>query len=113
MFHAIGQQLYSSGFKKAKSSGMNSALAHKVADAEVNGTTSTSRRFGNAVVKGIASARQKAAESVVNSAIDFIKKWIVGKKPSIQPSVAGPIIVAQKRKLCIDSLIDGSGIVLD
>ena len=50
-----------------------------------------------------------AAESIVNNAIDSTKKWIIGKKQSL----ADPIIVPHKRKLSIDSLIDGSGIVLD
>ena len=91
---------------------MNSALAHKVADAVMNGITSTSRKVGKAVGKGATSAGQKAAESVVNNAIDSTKKWIVGKKRAIQ-TLADPIILPQKRKLNIDSLIDGSGIVLD
>ena len=78
----------------------------------VNGATSTSQKVVKAVVKGATSARKKAAESVVNNAIDSRKKWIVGKQRLIQPSVADPIIVPQKRKLDIASLIDGSGIVL-
>ena len=112
MLDAVGRKLFSSGFKRAISSGVNSALAHKVADAVVNGATSTSQKVGKAVVKGATSAGKKAAESVVNNAIDSTKKWIMGKKRSIQ-SVADPIIVPQKRKLDIDSLTDGSGIVLD
>ena len=80
MFDAIGRQLFSIGFKKAISSGVNSALTHKVVDAVVNGATSTSQKVGQAVGKGATSAGQKAVESVVNNAIDSIKKWIVGKK---------------------------------
>ena len=117
MFDAIGRKLFSSGFKKAISSGVNSAITHKFADAVVNGATSTSQKLGKAVVKGVESAGQKAAESAVNNAIDSTKKWIVGKKRSLPPpsprSVAEPIIVPPKRKLNIDSLINGSGIVLD
>ena len=74
----------------------------------VNGATLTSQEVGKAVVKGATSAGQKAAESGVNNT----RKWIVGRKRSIQ-SLADPIIVPQKRKLDIDSSIDGSGIVLD
>ena len=103
MLDAVGRQLFSSGFK---SSGVKSALAHKVVDAVVNGATSTSQNVGKAVVKDATSAGQKAVESVVNNAIDPTKKWIVGKKRS---SLDDPIIVPQKRKLDIDSLIDGSG----
>ena len=76
MFDATGQQLLSSGFKRAISSGVNSALAHKVADVIVNGATLTSPK----VVKCAMSVRQKAAESVINNAVDSTKKWIVGKK---------------------------------
>ena len=94
--------------KKLRSSGVNSAIGHKVTDAVVNGATSTSQKLGKAVVKVAASARQKAAESVVNSAIDSTKKWFVGRKWSMQPSVAEPIIVPQGRKLDIDSLIERS-----
>ena len=36
MLDAVGRQLFSSGFKKAKGGGANSALAHKVVDAVVN-----------------------------------------------------------------------------
>ena len=109
MLDAVGRQLFSSAFKRAISSCVNSALAHKVVDAVVNGATSTSQKVGKAVVKGATSAWQKAVESVVNNAIDSTKKWMVGKKRSL----ADPIIVPQKGKLDIDSLIDGSGIVLD
>ena len=108
MLDAVGRQLFSIGFKR-NISGVNSALAHKVVDAVVNGATLTSQKVGKAVVKGATSAGQKAVESVVNNTIDSTKKWIDGKKRSL----ADPIIVPQKRKLYIDSLIDCSGIVLD
>ena len=58
----------------------------------MDGATSTSQKVGKAVGKGEMSAGQKAAESVVNHAIDSAKKCILGKKPSIQ-SLADPIIV--------------------
>ena len=102
MLDAVGRQLFSSEFKRAISIGVNSALARKVVDALLNGATSTSQKVGKVVGKGATSAGQKAVESVVNNAIDSTKKWIVGKKRSL----ADPIIVPQKRKLDIDSLID-------
>ena len=40
MFDDIGRKLFSNRFKKIISSGVNSALAHNVADAVVNGATS-------------------------------------------------------------------------
>ena len=92
---AVGRKLFSSGFKRAISSGVNSALAHEVADSVVNGAISTSQKVGKAVGKGETSAGKKAAESVVT------KKWIVGNKRSIH-SQADPIIVPQKRKFDID-----------
>ena len=46
MNDAVGRKLFSSGLKRAISSGMNSAMAHKVADAVVNGATSTSQKVG-------------------------------------------------------------------
>ena len=45
MLDAIGRQLFSSGFKRAISSGVNSSLAHKVVDAVVNGATFNIKRF--------------------------------------------------------------------
>ena len=90
MLDAVGRQLFSSGIRRAISSGVDSALAHKVVDVVVNGVTSTSQKVGKAVVKGATSAGHKAAESVVNNAIDSTKKWIVGKKRS---SLAGSGIV--------------------
>ena len=58
MLDAVGRQLFSSGFKRAISSCVKSALAHKVVDAVVNGTTSTSQKVRKAVVKGATSAGQ-------------------------------------------------------
>ena len=84
MLDAVGRKLFSNGCKIATSSGVNSAIAHRVADAVVNGATSTSQKVGKAVVKDATSTGQKAAESVVNNAIDSTKKWIVGKKRSIK-----------------------------
>ena len=112
---AVSRQLFSSGFKKAISSGVNSTLAHKVVDAVVNGANSTAlQKFGKAVVKGETSAGERAAESIVNNVINSTKKWIVGKKRSSSAAaVADSIIVPQKRKLNNDILLDVSGIVLD
>ena len=68
MFDAIGRKLFSSGFTKVISSGVNSAIAHKVVDVVVNGATSASQKVGKA------SAGQKAVESAVNNAINSTKK---------------------------------------
>ena len=78
---------------------MNSTLAHKVVDAVVDGATSTaSQKFGKAVLKGATSGGEKAAESIVNNAIDSTKKWIVGKKRSSSSAAAAAVadpIIAQ------------------
>ena len=114
MFNAISRKLVSSGFKKAIS---RSELCYSSQSYRCCGEQSyfNNTMVGKAVVKGAVSAWQIAAESAVNNTIDSTKKWFVGRKRSIQPSlsVAEGIIVTQKRKLDIDSLIDGSGIVLD
>ena len=115
MLDAVGRQLFFSGFKRAISDGLNSTPANKVADAVVNGANSTTlQKFGEAVVKCATSAGEKAAENIVNNAIDSTKRGVVGKKRSSPAAAVGdPIILPQKGKLNIDSLIDGSGIVLD
>ena len=80
MLAAVGRQLFSSGFKRAISGGLNSTLVHKVADAVVNGANSTAlQKFGKAVVKGATSAGEKAAERIVSTAIDSSKRGVVGK----------------------------------
>ena len=45
IFGTIARQLFSSGIKKVISSGASSAVAHKVADAVVNGATSASKKI--------------------------------------------------------------------
>ena len=93
MLDAFGRKIFSIGFKRVIISGVNSAIAHKVADAVVNRATSTSQKVGKSVVKGAASARQKAVDSVVNNAIDSPKKWFVGRKRSVKPSVTETMVL--------------------
>ena len=113
MFDAIGRKLFSSGFKKAISSGVNSAIAHICCRCCGEWKYFNITKGWKSCCKRCSVRREKAAESAVNNAIDSTKKWFVGRKRSIQLSVDEPIIVPQYRKLEIDSLIDGSGIVLD
>ena len=115
IFDSITRKMFASGLKKAISTVANSVIAHKVADAVVNGAT---------------SASQKAAESVVNEAVNTVKpiiknslkKLIVGQKrssPAVVPVTTIPTLldesVVKKRKTDIDinSLINGAGIVFD
>ena len=119
MFATIARKLFSSGIKKAISSGASSAMAHKVADAVVNGATSTSKKVADAIVKEAASAAGKASARAVNTAIDSVVKK-VGKKRPAAPVATAPrnlaepcIVVPKRRKIHINSVIDGSGIVYD
>ena len=116
MFDAIAQRLLSSGIKKVISNGTSSAIAHKVADAVVNGaTSSTSKKVVDAIVKEATSAAGKASASAVKTAIDSVVKKVKGIK---RPVAESPIITSQqpsskRKKINIDSLIDGSGIIYD
>ena len=122
MFGEIGRKLFSSGIQKAISSGTSSAIAHKVADAVVNGaTSSTSKKVADAIIKEVVSAAGKASANAVNTAIDSVVNKVKKKKRSYpvvqQPhSEAYSIVVPsplKRKKIDIDSLIDGSGIVYD
>ena len=116
MFDTIARKLFSSGIKKVISNGTSSAIAHKVADAVVNGaTSSTSKKVADAIVKEVTSAAGKASSSVVKSAIDSLVNKVRGAK---RPVAKSPIITHQqpsskRKKINIDSLIDGSGIIYD
>lgn len=121
IFGTIARQLFSSGIKKAISSGARSAVAHKVADVVVNGATSASKQVANAIVREAASAAGKASASAVNTAINSVVNKIKGKKrpapPAVtlieQPYITVPPPVKRQRRVNIDSVIDGSGIVFD
>ena len=118
VFDTIGRKMFSSGLKTAISSSAKSAIAQKIADAVVNGAT---------------SATQKAAETAVNEVINtvtpYVKKSVkklAGKKRPLNlvgqhieakiPKAAKTAvkhIVSKIPQIDINSLIDGSGIVLD
>lgn len=105
MIADIGRKLFSSGIKKALSSGTTSAIAHKVVDAVVNGAASeTSKEVVNAIAKEVISAAGKAS---ANAVFDSIANK---KKRSADTYTAVP---SKRKKNDIDSLIDGSGIVYD
>ena len=122
MFDAIGRKLFSSGLKKVISSATNTAIAHKVANAVVNGASSASQKVAKAVVNGALSAGQKATESAVTSAFDSAKKKLTSKKSMKRASPqdklfefeeAIPLISKKQKILDIDSVINGSGIIRD
>ena len=116
MFDAIAQRLLSSGIKKVISNGTSSAIAHKIADAVVNGaTSSTSKKVADAIVKEATSAAGKASASAVKTAIDSVVNKVKGVKgPAVESSIITYHQPSSKRKkINIDSLIDGSGIIYD
>ena len=116
MLDAITRTLFYSGIKKVINSGTSSAIAHKVADAVVNGATSRSKNVANAIAKELTST----SASAVKTAIDSVVKKERGTKrlQSIPAAAAEPSIIVQppplkRMKINIDSLIDCSGIVYD
>ena len=80
MFGEIGRKLFSSDIKKIISSGTSSDIAHKVADAVVNGATSTSKKVADAIAKELTST----SASAVKTAIDSVVKKMRGTKRLIQ-----------------------------
>ena len=105
MIADIGRKLFSSGIKKALSSGTTSAIAHKVVDAVVNGAASeTSKEVVNAIAKEVISAAGKAS---ANAVFDSIANK---KRRSADTYTTVPLT---RKNSDIDSLIDGSGIVYD
>ena len=112
MFDTLGRKLFSSGLKRIISSGASSAIAHKVADAVVNGAKSATRK-----------AAEFAAKEAISAVTPYVKdtvKKIVGLKRSLVPVATDPpplhqvdSINLKKARLDINSLIDGSGIILD
>ena len=118
IFAEIGGTLFSSGIKKAISSSTSSAIAHKLVDAVVNGATSaTSEKVVDAVIKEGVSVAGKASANVVNTAIDSIVNKMKKKRPQQHHPEEDYSIVApsplKRKKIDIDSLIDGSAIVYD
>ena len=114
VFDAITRKLFSSGIKMFISNGTSSAIAHNVADVVVNGATSTSKKVADAIVKEATSAAGKASASAVKTAIVSVVNKVKGVKRSAAESsiaVHQQPSLAKKKRINIDSLIDGSGIV--
>ena len=102
--------MLSSGFKTAISTDARSVIAQKVADAVVNGATLvTQRAVEGAVNEAINTATPYVKESV--------KKLISRKRPHTSTTTTTTTICSEynvkKSKININSLINGSGIVLD
>lgn len=100
IFDAITKKIFQGSLKSAISTGAQSAIGQKIADAVVNGAT---------------TATKKAVENTLNNAISKAKSLTIQKplkrkqerlEPTITPS-------SKKAKININTLIDGSGIVLD
>ena len=120
------QKLFSSSVKSVINRGLNSVVAHKLANTVVNGATTAAKKTANAALNGATQATQRAAERAVNEAINtvtpYVKKKLVGvvqktkkKKVAGKRPAAAAAITSQPaaKRININSLIDGSGIVLD
>ena len=113
---SVMQKIFSGGVKSAINKGVNSVVAQKVVNAVVNGATSTAKKTANAALNGATAASQRAGERAVNEALNtyiipYVKKKLVGGKRAAASEIAEP--TSAKREININSLIDGSGIVLD
>ena len=108
VFDGIARTLFSSGIKKAINSATSSAIAHKVADAVVNGATSTSKKVADAIIKEAVSAAGQASTNAMNS-VSVVNQ--VKKRPLQQTDPDATQL--KRKKINIDNLIDGSGIVYD
>ena len=113
MLGTLAQTIFSGGVKKAINSATSSAIAHKVADAVVDGATSTSKKIAEAIVNKAASEAGKASANVVNSVIDSVGRKVRYKKRRSHYPVQEQSLPLKKNKVDIDSLFDGSGIVYD
>ena len=117
MLDTIARKLFSSGIQKVISNGASSVIAHKVADAVVNGATSTTvKKVADAIVKEATSAAGKASASAVKTAIDSVVNKVVKggvKRPAVESSLAVHQQPSKRKKINIDSLIDGSCIIYD
>lgn len=97
IFDSLTRKIFSTGMKNVINTAAKSAITQKVANAVVNGATSTA---------------EKAIKEVVNDTIKHIKQ---GRKRVISsPTIQGnQHQEVKKAKVDINSLINGSGIVLD
>ena len=100
IFDSLTRKLFSTGMKNVINTAAKSAITQKVANAVVNGATSTA---------------EKAIKEVVNDTINHIKQ---GRKRKhtlpVSSASEGEHQKDKKAKVVdINSLINGSGIVLD
>ena len=96
IFDSLTRQLFSRGIKNVISNAAKTAITQKVANAVVNGATSTA---------------EKAIKEVVKGTINRIKQ---GRKRNITlPTIEDQGDKKAKIDIDINSLINGSGIVLD
>ena len=112
-FDAIARKLFSSGIKKVISSGTSAAIAHKVADAVVNGESSTSKKDVDAVAKEATLASVSAVKTAIDSVVKKVRRGTKRLTPAAEPSIVVQSPLPKRKKIDIDSVIDGSGIVYD
>ena len=97
IFDSLTRKLFSSGMKNVINTAAKSAITQKVANAIVNGATSEA---------------EKAVKEAVNSTINRIKQGR-NRKITVPTAIEGEHQEDKKARVDINSLINGSGIVLD
>ena len=110
MLGAIARKLFSGGVRKAISSGVSSDMVHKVADTVVNGAVK--KKVADAIGKEVASAAGKASAHLIDSAIKKVVKKKNNKSPA-QEACAIELPPTTAKKVKINNIVDGSGIVYD
>ena len=123
---AIARAILSSG-SKAISSGVSSAAPQKVANVVVSGANTAAKESAKAALRGAALAAQKAGEKAVNAAIHTVAnkgkrgvKNLRKYRKTASKKIARELektplakAITSARKININSLIDGSGVILD
>ena len=124
----IARAMFSGG-ARAISRGASSAAAQKVANVVVNGATTAAKESANAALRGATIAAQRAGEKAVNEAVRAVVEKVQRKKKkkkkkkkvktwtypatAVIPTTTANTANTGSRRININSLIDGSGIVLD
>ena len=98
IFDSLTRKLFSSGMKNVINTAAKSAITQKVANAIVNGATSEA---------------EKAVKEAVDSTINRIRQGRKRNIITVPTAIEGEHQEDKKARVDINSLINGSGIVLD
>ena len=100
IFSSIGRKLFSSGLKKVITVASNVNLPQKIADVVVNGAKTGGEKLGTL-------AGEKLTQTILR------KKGKRKRSPPIDRSLEKESRNNKKKKLDIDRLINGSGIIIE